>query len=164
MRNILVLLSVIFLVGCMTVRTYEIEKPRIDTEVNGNQGVLFGDAEVESKESKLGPNRKVSVVEVEFGSFKSKAQKDDALYQETTDAEVDVEVVTLDQLDESDTASTDETYTLYKVKKNDTLQKISHKFYGTTRKWNFIYDVNKDVLKSPNKVYPGVKLKIPTLD
>jgi len=43
----------------------------------------------------------------------------------------------------------------YTVGKNDTLQKISTKFYGTSKKWMKIYEANKDVLKGPNKVYPG---------
>ena len=50
----------------------------------------------------------------------------------------------------------------YTVGKNDTLQKISMKFYGTTKKWMKIYDANKDVLHSPNKLYAGQTLKIPS--
>jgi nucleoid-associated protein YgaU len=49
----------------------------------------------------------------------------------------------------------------YVVGKNDTLQKISKKFYGTTKKWTKIYEANKDVLKGPDKVYPGQTLNIP---
>ncbi len=49
----------------------------------------------------------------------------------------------------------------YTVQKGDTLQKISQKFYGTTRKWNKIYEVNQDILKSPNKLFPGQELAIP---
>jgi nucleoid-associated protein YgaU len=49
----------------------------------------------------------------------------------------------------------------YVVGKNDTLQKISKKFYGTTRHWTKIYEANRDVLKGPDKVYPGQTLNIP---
>ncbi|MBI4981697.1 MAG: LysM peptidoglycan-binding domain-containing protein [Candidatus Omnitrophica bacterium] len=49
----------------------------------------------------------------------------------------------------------------YTVQKNDTLQKISKKFYGTTRKWTKIYDANKEFLKSPDRVRPGQVLNIP---
>ncbi|MDD2680209.1 MAG: LysM peptidoglycan-binding domain-containing protein, partial [Candidatus Omnitrophica bacterium] len=49
----------------------------------------------------------------------------------------------------------------YTVGKNDTLQKISKKFYGTTKKWTKIYEANKDVLSGPDKVYPGQELNIP---
>jgi LysM repeat protein len=50
---------------------------------------------------------------------------------------------------------------IYIVEKGDTLQKISDKVYGTTRRWQEIYEANKDVLKSPDKIVPGQKLVIP---
>lgn len=49
----------------------------------------------------------------------------------------------------------------YTVNKNDTLQKISMKFYNSYSKWPRIYEANKDVLKSPDVLKPGVNLKIP---
>jgi nucleoid-associated protein YgaU len=52
----------------------------------------------------------------------------------------------------------------YTVLKNDTLQKISQKFYGTTKKWTRIFDANKEVLKAPNKIYPGQVINVPLDD
>ncbi|RKY32884.1 MAG: peptidoglycan-binding protein LysM [Candidatus Omnitrophota bacterium] len=49
----------------------------------------------------------------------------------------------------------------YTVEKGDTLQKISQKFYGTTRKWQMLFEVNKDKLKAPDKIYPGQVIDIP---
>lgn len=49
----------------------------------------------------------------------------------------------------------------YKVEKDDTLQKIAKKFYGSYGQWTKIYDANKEVIKNPNFVKPGVMLKIP---
>ena len=49
----------------------------------------------------------------------------------------------------------------YTVAKDDTLQKISKKFYGSYSQWTRIYDANKTVIKNPNFVKPGVVLKIP---
>ncbi|MCX7662077.1 MAG: LysM peptidoglycan-binding domain-containing protein, partial [Candidatus Omnitrophica bacterium] len=43
----------------------------------------------------------------------------------------------------------------------DTLQKISLKFYGTTKKWKRIFNANKDIIKSPDKIYPGQVINIP---
>ena len=51
--------------------------------------------------------------------------------------------------------------TTYIVKKGDTLQKISNKMYGTTKKWKKIYEANKKILKSPDMIKPGQKLVIP---
>lgn len=51
----------------------------------------------------------------------------------------------------------------YTVKKGDTLQKISRKFYGTTKKWAVIYKANRDKLKTPDSLYPGNVLIIPQI-
>jgi len=49
----------------------------------------------------------------------------------------------------------------YVVQKGDTLQKISQKVFGTTQKWASIYEANKHVLKSPDRIRPGQKLVMP---
>lgn len=54
-------------------------------------------------------------------------------------------------------------FTEYTIEKNDTLQKISKKFYGSYSKWSKIYEVNKDVIKDPNRLKPGVMIKVPKL-
>jgi len=47
----------------------------------------------------------------------------------------------------------------YTVKKGDSLSKIaSH--YGI--KWKDIFEVNKDIIKNPDLIQPGWKLKIPS--
>lgn len=51
---------------------------------------------------------------------------------------------------------------IYVVEEKDTLQKISDKMYGTTKKWKQIYEANKDVLETPDVIRPGQKLVIPT--
>ena len=48
------------------------------------------------------------------------------------------------------------------VQKGETLQKISQKYYGTTKKWRSIYKANRDSLpKGPDKLQVGSKLAIP---
>lgn len=49
----------------------------------------------------------------------------------------------------------------YIVREGDTLSKISKKYYGSSNKWYGIYEANRDVLDSPNKIKPGMKLYIP---
>ena len=49
----------------------------------------------------------------------------------------------------------------YTVQKDDTLQKISKKVYGTYSKWYRIYKANKAKIKNPNFVKPGTVLTIP---
>ena len=47
------------------------------------------------------------------------------------------------------------------VAKGETLGKIAEKFYGDSSLYKDIFEANKDVLKDPNKIFPGQKLRIP---
>ncbi len=49
----------------------------------------------------------------------------------------------------------------YIVQAGDTLGKISRKFYGTSGRWQEIYNYNRDVLSDPAKLKLGMELKIP---
>jgi nucleoid-associated protein YgaU len=49
----------------------------------------------------------------------------------------------------------------YVVQSGDTLSKISKQFYGDANKYNQIFEANKPMLKSPDKIYPGQNLRIP---
>ena len=49
----------------------------------------------------------------------------------------------------------------YEVKSGDTLSKIAKQEYGNANEWRRIFDANKDILKDPDKIYPGQQLKIP---
>jgi len=51
----------------------------------------------------------------------------------------------------------------YTVLKDDTLQKISKKVYGSYGKWYKIYEANKGKIKNPNFVKPGTVLNIPAM-
>jgi nucleoid-associated protein YgaU len=49
------------------------------------------------------------------------------------------------------------------VVKGDTLSAISKKYYGDANKYNAIFEANRPMLSSPDKIYPGQKLRIPKL-
>jgi len=49
----------------------------------------------------------------------------------------------------------------YVTKKNDSLWKLAQDTYGDGRKWKNIYRANKDKIKDPNKLKPGIKIVIP---
>lgn len=49
----------------------------------------------------------------------------------------------------------------YTVRRGDTLQKISRRFYGTTTRWRSIFEANRGTIKDPDKLVPGMKLFIP---
>ena len=51
--------------------------------------------------------------------------------------------------------------TIYVVKPGDSLSKIAKAHYGKANDWKRIFEANKDILKDPNLIHPGQKLKIP---
>lgn len=178
MKTVAMILGVMFLSGCV-VRTYTIQKPRQDLAIEGNQGYLVGTPKEHQKEPK--ETWPIRIFEIEFGASApedlelspqeekslqedlestsyGKGVLEEEIYQEEATQE---EVIPKEKLTTEPVTSPQ--YTMYTVQKNDTLQKISKKFYGTTRKWKQIYEENKNVIKDPDKVYPGLVIKIPSL-
>lgn len=49
----------------------------------------------------------------------------------------------------------------YIVQKDDSLWKIAHKHLGSGHRWKYLYELNKDRIKDPNKLKPGQKIVIP---
>jgi len=62
---------------------------------------------------------------------------------------------------QSGSSSTAPAEKTYEVKSGDSLSKIAKQEYGNANEWNRIFEANKDILKDPNKIFPGQKLKIP---
>lgn len=50
------------------------------------------------------------------------------------------------------------------VESGDTLWAIAKKHYGNGSKYTAIFEANKPMLSDPDKIYPGQKLRIPSLD
>jgi len=157
LAGICVLTSSLALSGCVA-RTYNLTRDRIDQDISatsGNRGYIMGTAPAEPAERKT--TRTTRVFEIELGLAKPSQAKCPTIIPMTSGAEEPV--IT----QEAQTENTlDQNFESYTVGKNDTLQKISKKFYGTTKKWPKIYEANKDVLRSPDKLYAGQTLKIPS--
>ena len=49
----------------------------------------------------------------------------------------------------------------YAVKSGDTLSKIAKESYGDANQYTKIFEANRPMLKSPDKIYPGQMLRIP---
>lgn len=49
----------------------------------------------------------------------------------------------------------------HEVQKGDTLGKIARQYYGDASLYMTIFEANKDLLKDPNRIFPGQKLRIP---
>ncbi|UCD16150.1 MAG: LysM peptidoglycan-binding domain-containing protein [Candidatus Omnitrophota bacterium] len=113
----------------------------------------------------------MSVMEVEFGAYHRKKKGKNIIKTEYVPKkkeepvqEVEIEQVVVEEETYPEVVEVGDNYQWYTVEKSDTLQKISYKFYDTTKKWFIIFEQNKDTLSSPDKIYPGAKIKIPVLD
>jgi len=156
-------LSFAFVLSGCVVRTYPLTKDRIDQDLTGNRGYIQGQAPAgEEKERKT--MRTTQVVEIELHSPlkfermpKPKAEESPMLKSEEQ-VEGNKGYITSSISPEVEEAGPVEKYT---VQKKDTLQKISQKFYGTSKLWKWIYDANKDALKGPDKIYPGQVINVP---
>jgi nucleoid-associated protein YgaU len=49
----------------------------------------------------------------------------------------------------------------YTVVSGDTLSKIAKKYYGNANAYNAIFEANRPMLSSPDRIYPGQVLRIP---
>lgn len=167
----LVILSFI-LSGCVT-RSYKVARDRVDQNLeSGNRGYLMGKstASFDTKERKL--TRTTRVVEIEIltpAEMKEKLKKKKSKQQVSKEQQdsplIDVQKERIiEKVVESEPALSGQGFKSYIVEKNDTLQKISQKLYGTTKKWNKIFEANKDVLGAANKIYPGQVLKVPVYE
>lgn len=171
MKYYLLVLSFVFLLTGCIVRTYPVTKDRIDQDLAiGNRGYLKGTApSAEAKEKKT--TRTTQVVEIELyplvrfeGKPKVKPPETTATepLEKTQDQELWGNQGYLMQSQAPEIAEPASSgLEKYAVQKGDTLQKISQKLYGTSRKWNKIYQANKDILRAPDKIYPGQVINIP---
>ena len=164
MRRIIVFFAVLLLSGCVG-RTYVAKQTDFDFDVSTG--------EYRTPEHDPNDHRRAFVWEIELGKGKpEKQQPEQPSYTENTESSYSESTYSSEpstnytSYDYNNAASepapsADKTYTEYTIQKNDTLQKISKKFYGTTRKWQILYEENRDVLKGPDKVYPGITIKLP---
>ena len=49
----------------------------------------------------------------------------------------------------------------YVVVRGDSLSTIASGQYGDAKKWRRIYEANRDLIKDPDLIYPGQRLRIP---
>lgn len=158
--------------GCV-VRTYKLTRDRVDQDLTtGNRGYLIGKPSAAELSKERKPTRTTRIVEIEMHSpvkF-NKETKESApsrtytpaprVQEEYTPSYTPTYVPHIERTEETQGTQTQEMQT-YTVKAGDTLQKISQKFYGTTKKWQSIYKANQDKLKAPNKIFPGQVINIP---
>ena len=158
-----------FAISSCAVRTYSQVKDRVDQEDVGNAGYVGGTKQPIDR-SNFKKTRKFYVLEIEKKDKNTDkvmevkpAAVPSAVRAEDRSGSMDYGTPSVSMPEEAVTQGTgaggSEEYT---VQEGDTLQKISKKFYDTYRKWEKIYEANKDTLKNnPNRIKPGMTLIIP---
>jgi LysM repeat protein len=150
--------------GCV-VRTYPLTRDRVDQDLNlGNRGFVSGEAKLEDTERPT--TRTTQVVEVELRSplrfEKCPKTKTTQVVASEPSSDLEGNKGFISESIVPEAATTNEGgLQQYTVQKGDTLQKISRKFYGTTKKWQKLYELNQDTLSSPNKLKPGQVINVP---
>lgn len=151
---------------------YTEDKARVDQEMEaGNAGYLVGTPQPADR-SQLKKTRRTYVLEISKGPAdvpaKAGAAPDSGYSASSLEEPVSVSgrpqaanlgVVTIPPLETIERKAS--RLVSYTVEKDDTLQKISKKFYDTYAKWSRIYEANKDVIKNPDRIKPGTVLQIP---
>ena len=67
-------------------------------------------------------------------------------------------VITDDLLADED-ADLNETY--YEIQKGDTLWRVADIYYNDGSRYKEIFEANREVIKDPDKIYPGQMIRIP---
>ena len=184
-----VIILAVFAAGCgVKAETYVMTKDRVDQELTGNSGCLSGECgPVLTPQRKT---RRVYVLEVSkpadekgkqveemvtvssnkeyteepakpAGSNQGVVTKQRAIIIPSIEDEFSVDAKAGAPVIVNQGPSVDQQYT---VLKDDTLQKISKKVYGSYSKWVSIYEANKATVKDANVLRPGTVLTIPALD
>lgn len=171
-KNLALITLVVFAAGCgLETRTYVMTKDRVGLDQNnGNGGCVVGKCPPAAVPAET--TRKVYVWEITKPVPESEVQK---IEQTAANAIAEsAQTPPVSNTVPAESASVEapvpaaqnggniqaQTYT---VQKDDTLQKISKKLFGTYSKWYKIYKANKDKIKNPNLLKPGTVLTIPEI-
>lgn len=52
----------------------------------------------------------------------------------------------------------------YVIQKGDTLSGIAKRFYGDANAYPRLFDANREVIKDPDLIFPGQKIRVPLAD
>ncbi len=161
------LLILVFLISGCHARAYTQVRDKVDQDMSGNVGYIQGTAPAsETDRSSIRKTRNTYVLEIETKKPIEKEETPKTITQKRTgvveivgesESSQDVLKAGLSEEQKAVMAGPVE----YTVKENDTLQKISKQFYNTYRKWDKIYEANKEKIKNPNRITPGMVLTIP---
>ncbi len=186
-RFLCLMMVLVFAAGCgIKAQTYVMTKDRVGIEKgNGNAGYLTGTPQYIEPVKKT---RKIYVLELTKAIPEKEVKKIEQEVRTTTQTNVETSVpafreetsvkhgsnkIVIPPIDDEKSAAKEITVgknsvgpteaTSYTVQKDDTLQKIAKKYYGTYSAWLKIYNANKEKIKNPNVVRPGIVLTLPAV-
>ena len=161
MKNLFVFLASAVMIGVLTgcsVTTKMVTRERVDQNLSsstGNQGYLMGTPPAAGE-------RKLTKTYIEVQVEAPAIEKENRVPQKIMETPAPAaEPVTNFGTQPVERPVPVEKLADYKVQKGETLQKISKKLYGTTKQWKKLYGLNRNVLKSPDKIRPGMTIKVP---
>ncbi|MFA6378638.1 MAG: LysM peptidoglycan-binding domain-containing protein [Candidatus Omnitrophota bacterium] len=161
------LLAVLFISSC-SMRSYVQDKGRVDQDMVGNAGCVQGSCPQVDRTG-LQQTRRTYVLEIVTGPKKIEAAQSSST-EVSSGAEGSIPAretnfastrTVSTQTVISQEVAIEPTFVEYKIEEGDTLQKISKKFYGTYQRWTEIYEANRDVLSTPDRIRPGKIIRIP---
>ncbi len=126
--------------------------------------VAKADIQAKATNKKIDTFNKVVVKPQEGGDdeFAKLTQEIDAILQSKDVQEVQ-QSNKYNKIIEAETAQREKELRFYVVKKGDTLSSIARKVYGKSSLYRKIYEANPDLIKNPNRIYIGMKLRVPAL-
>jgi nucleoid-associated protein YgaU len=72
-----------------------------------------------------------------------------------------VREVNADQLDAPPATEAEQHVSFYEIQKGDTLWAIAKSHYGDGNRYDQIFEANREVIKDPDLIFPGQKIRIP---
>jgi len=173
LRQMIIVIGIVIISGCgVNAKRYVQVRDRVDQEMEGNFGTVFGTPQPEDR-SEIRKTRKIYVLElsqdpqeIQEGLVMPETTKEINVTADTQREEdyspLSPPIPVIDDIDRSSPQSTSGSVFLeYTIQKDDTLQKISKKFYDGFSKWPRIFEANKDKIENPNRLKPGTVIRIP---
>ena len=163
-RIVVGLVGIVVVNGCVRAQTKLTELPRVDLNLSegGNRGYLVGTP------PEAGPQkttRQMIGTDIEIPSFYKAKRGVGVPVDSMGPSEMEREQDGGSDAAEGERAAPSH-YDTYVVQKGDSLWSIAAKpeIYGKASKWRLIFDANRELLKSPDRVKAGMTLKIPRGD
>ena len=157
MQRMLVMTGAALVGGCHAA-TRVADVPRVDLKLEGgNRGYLIG---TPPEGAALKPTRQMVATDIELPSFYRPTHGGTSVSPEGSTSSSPGGMAAEEAEGEE---AVPQRYDTYVVHKGESLWTIAAKpeIYGKATRWRRIFDANRDLLKSPDRVRPGMKLKIP---